>query len=756
MNKMLSVKLLRNLILAATFFWVALIVISVSYFTNDHWQHARDTSKLFNLAILHKELAHLLGNMDNRQGYVQPMSASQEDNSYSSSINKPKIIASSNAFVPLANAVNIVRSVSRNELHGSGYTIHIAGIGSDNPKNRADLWEKNGLSQMTMGASDVSDLVYDGSDYYMRTMIPLTIRSSCLKCHAGQGDQLGDLRGGMSITVPINNIVPIRSHIIKLMIWHLLILLTGLTGLFFFYSRMRGQVSQYCLVENREKLLRDQWDNTFDEIHEIVTIQNNDYQIEQVNKAACQLFQMPPEEIIGKYCYQLFQDLEVPCEDCFARKDSVDNSQHYSTEVINYKFMKNFLVSVTPIKSASGEINSFLHLAKDITRNKEQEKKIQQAQKMEAIGALAGGIAHDFNNILTPILGFAAMAKEELPEECQVSKDLVQIIKAGNRAKDLVQQILTFSRQTDEEKKPVLIHYIVKEALKLFHSSIPANIEIRWNIDSNCRPVMADPTKIHQIIMNLCTNSYHAMREEGGVLSVSLSEVEMSPESALLHHDLLPGEYIKLDVSDTGHGIPREIRDKIFEPYFTTKVVGEGTGLGLATIHSIVRSIQGDVTFESKQGEGTVFHIYLPIIEGEAGTSTIEVSLEAPRGGGESILLVDDQAEVVDLLENMLTRLGYNVTSRTSSIEALELFKKKSADFALVITDMDMPNMRGIELAQKLLEVRPGIPIILCSGFDQCDNMIKNKTLGISEFVMKPVLRSDLAQKILKTLAANK
>jgi CheY-like chemotaxis protein len=372
---------------------------------------------------------------------------------------------------------------------------------------------------------------------------------------------------------------------------------------------------------------------------------------------------------------------------------------------------------------------------------------------MESVGTLAGGIAHDFNNILSGVLGYADMVREELVPGSKSLQLQQEVIKAGLRAKELVKQILTFSRQAEHDFKPLQLHLIVKEALKLLRASIPTTIEIRQDIHTCSGTVLADPTQIHQVLLNLCTNAYYAMREKGGVLKVSLQEILIGPEDQLAALELQPGRYLQLSVSDTGVGIRPEDMEKIFEPYFTTKPVNEGTGLGLSVVHGIVKSHKGYITVNSEPGKGTVFNLYFPCIAAaeEAGATG---AAEPLPGGNEHILVVDDEVFIIKIEQFLLENLGYRITATTSSMEALRLFEQQPADFDLVITDMTMPQMTGVELARKFLAIRPDIPIILCTGFNELINEKTAKEIGIREFALKPVSKKEMAEMVRRALDA--
>jgi PAS domain S-box-containing protein len=392
----------------------------------------------------------------------------------------------------------------------------------------------------------------------------------------------------------------------------------------------------------------------------------------------------------------------------------------------------------------------------DLTATKlaEEEKKrleiqLQQAQKMEAIGALAGGIAHDFNNILSAIIGYTELAMlNEGAEHC--TAELKEALIAANRAKDLVKQILAFSRQTDEDRMPVRVALVAKEAVKFLRATIPATIEIKTRLDEKSGAVLANSVELHQIIMNLCTNAQHAIGEQAGILEVEVknTEIDLAQKNAVI--DLEIGSYVKLSVRDTGYGMGADTIKRIFDPYFTTKEIGVGTGLGLAVVHGIVKKCGGAIRVESELGKGTTFHIYLPKAD-----MTASIKAEQPKtieGGSERILFVDDEKMLVDIGQQALQRLGYDVVSRTSPIEALELFKAKPDFFDLVITDKTMPGITGDVLAKELMSIRPNLPVIICTGYSQTIDHERAKQIGIKAFVMKPILINEIAAAVRKVL----
>jgi two-component system cell cycle sensor histidine kinase/response regulator CckA len=392
-----------------------------------------------------------------------------------------------------------------------------------------------------------------------------------------------------------------------------------------------------------------------------------------------------------------------------------------------------------------------LMFLRDVTQKKHLEIQLQQAQKLEAIGTLAGGIAHDFNNIIGVITGCAELSLLDVSKEDLIYRHLKQILNAGQRATDLVQQILTFSRQKDPDKRALKISTVLKEVLKMLRASLPATIEIKQNIAPDSGMVLADPTQIHQVLMNLCTNAAHAMRKNVGVLEVMLTNVDLTSENVNKCVDIKPGAYVKLTVSDTGTGMDRNIIERIFDPYFTTKKAGEGTGLGLAVVHGIISQYGGAIEVQSEPGKGTTFHILIPRIDHEQEMAPKKDFGELPKGS-ETILFIDDEKGLVDLAKKMLEYLGYQVVSSTSSIEALRLFMEGPDRFDLVITDMTMPHMTGDKLSGEILRIRPDIPIMLCTGFSEMISEDKAKSLGIREYILKPLLMNTLSEKIRKML----
>ena len=378
------------------------------------------------------------------------------------------------------------------------------------------------------------------------------------------------------------------------------------------------------------------------------------------------------------------------------------------------------------------------------------ERQLRQSQKMEAIGNLAGGIAHDFNNILTPILGYSELLLETTPAEEPPYDFAMEIRKASNRARELVNQILTFSRQSEQSGTRLRITPIVKEVLKFLRASAPSPIEIAYVNKADCDIVLATPTRMHQVLMNLCTNAMHAMQDEGGSLEVRMTNFAIEHRSRSEFPQLEPGRYLRVTVRDTGTGMDRTTVSRIFEPFFTTKVSGEGTGMGLAVAHGIVTGLKGAITCETQLGQGSVFHVVLPTIEGDFREEESD-DVAMPRGT-EHILFVDDEGDILKLARHMLGSLGYTITTMQDSARALCEFRDDPGRFDLVITDQVMPDLAGDQLCRHMLAVRPELPIILCTGFSETISAPQAEAIGIREFVMKPIVMHHLAQAIRRAL----
>ncbi|MFH1241354.1 MAG: PAS domain S-box protein [Pseudomonadota bacterium] len=457
------------------------------------------------------------------------------------------------------------------------------------------------------------------------------------------------------------------------------------------------------------------------------------------------------DDLIGKKVYHFYEHGIEDAKKIMRELTTKGELRSHEMRFINKSgVLVDVSLSASLLRDEKGKVIGTLGIHRDITGRKKLQAQLQQAQKMEAIGTLAGGIAHDFNNILAAIIGYTELIGLRIKDEAKVRRYLQELRKAGNRAKDLTGQVLTFSRQSGEEEQPLYVSVILKEGLNLLRASLPSTIEIRQKIQVDSGKILANPTQVHQVLMNLCTNAAYAMREEGGVLEINLERIDVDSPTAALHPDLHPGPYVRLTVSDTGHGIPLENLERIFDPYFTTKEKGEGTGLGLSVVHGIVRSYGGAIEVNSEPGKGSTFQVYFPRIE--LDVKEIPRTVEPFPTGNERILFVDDEESLVEMGKEMLEHLGYSVVTKTSSIEALELLRKEPDVFDLLITDMTMPGMTGERLAKEVMKIRQDMPVILCSGFSDRIDRDKAKEIGIKRLTMKPLVMRDLAVIIRETL----
>jgi len=472
-----------------------------------------------------------------------------------------------------------------------------------------------------------------------------------------------------------------------------------------------------------------------------------------LNPAFTRVFGWSLEEQIGKKIDNFVPEENWPETRMMIKKVTVSGESFSGLETRRYTKEGNILdisISGSFYRDQEGNVAASVINLRDITAQKRVEEQLQQSQKMEAIGTLASGIAHDFNNILSTIVGYTDLARIRLQQGTDATINLKEVLKASNRARELVRQILAVSRHGEQERKPICLSLAVKEGLKLLRASLPTTIEIRQNIEASTETVEADPTQIYQVLMNLCTNAHHAMSETGGVMEVSLTSVNLDTKDLIGFPDLKPGSYLKLTVSDTGHGMDQDILERIFDPYFTTKEKGVGTGLGLSVANGIVKSHGGAIRVYSKPGKGSTFHIFLPEIKSEVESEA--ETTEVLPGGDERILFVDDEETLIEIGEEMLAELGYEVETRISSVEALETFRADPDKFDLVITDLTMPHMTGEKLTREIMKIRPDTPVILCTGFLGLITEEKAMEIGIKEFIIKPLVTIELAKAVRRVL----
>jgi PAS domain S-box-containing protein len=517
--------------------------------------------------------------------------------------------------------------------------------------------------------------------------------------------------------------------------------------------RSRALLRVEKLLHERTKKLQEseaKFRLLFDSIPETVLVHDDQGRLLYINDVGAHWLAWSASELIGKHLSDI---VAPPCLTQGVEPRSAPYQQSASRSQIVYISRTGQLLEAevnTCAMEFEGQM-AVLVVARDITERTRLEAQLRQVQKMQAIGTLAGGIAHDFNNILAAIMGYSELALFDIPHGSRIQRHLEEVLTAGKRARDLVQQILAFSRQRPPERQPVQLHLLISDVLRMLRASLPSTIAIHPRLTSTAGTVLADPTQLQQVLMNLGTNAEHAMRDTGGVLVVHLNAVEVTADFAAAHAPLRPGPHACIMIRDTGHGMAPEVMERIFEPFFTTKAVGEGTGMGLAVVDGIIASHGGAITVASTPGQGTTFAIYLPRID--ADTPSLDVPEEPPMPQGHGrILFVDDEPTLADMTAEMLSCLGYDATVYTSSVEALKAFQAAPWQFDAVITDQTMPVMTGERLVRELRRIRPDIPIILCTGFSHTMTASKVQALSIDVFLLKPLGLRELGLALQQVL----
>lgn len=512
----------------------------------------------------------------------------------------------------------------------------------------------------------------------------------------------------------------------------------------FFINSWRGQRAMEKLAGEQEKY-RQLIESANDAIF---VVQKG--KIVFCNSRTVELLGLPHNQILSRSVHEFVSPSDrEKLDELYDQMFNTHSQSPFRKKInITTKDSHELTIEVSSVYFQWKERPATLNFGRDISEQIKLEKKLFHSQKMEAMGTLASGIAHDFNNMLSAIIGYSELAMHKNGSDKNISSDIEQVLSASHRAKDLIKQILTYSRDGKAENTPTNIQQEVLDTLKLLRASIPPKIIIQQKIEKNCGKVLLSPTHIHQVLMNLCINSYHAMRENGGTLAIGLKPI-------LIHeagfpdkqHSMNPGPYIELIVEDTGSGMDKHTLERIFDPYFTTKAKGDGTGLGLSVVHGIITKQGGHISAYSEVGRGTKFQVFLPRVEDEAEVEESVTTLLV-TSGSERALVVDDDEVLAMMVKEMLASLGYLPTAFCHSDEAFSAFERDPASFDFLITDMTMPGMNGIELVEKIRRIRPDIPTILCSGLNELIDNGEVLKLGIDKFLPKPIIQSDLAQAV--------
>ena len=657
-----------------TFFWAFALCWTGLLLFSFFWTRHNTTEQLTELVSVQartayeKDVLYRFWNSAHGTVYV-PVTDSTPPNPY---LDVPERDITTPNGVPLTlmNPAYMTRQANELSEKRLGIYGHLTSLKPLRPANLPDEWERDALLQFEKGEREVSSIETVSGEQVLRLMRPLLVEEACLPCHAKQGYKVGEIRGGISVSINMApSLVLLKSTHARLIAGHILLWLTGISSL---------------AVRSRMLIRRE----------------------EDRREAA---------EKLEKINNQLEQRVAERTEEL---KES------------------NLLLQADIEQRIAAE------------QEKEQlAAQLRQVQKMELIGTLAGGIAHDFNNLLTPILGYVELAQQRPQTTEELKKDLAQIAAAAERGKGLVRQILSFSRSSAQDRVIVSVQQIAKEVLELIEPTFPKTISVETLMPEDELMVKADPGQLHQVLMNLCTNAWHAMQGMDGTLLLTIEKVA-APLDALVDQPQAE-EYVCIKVYDSGCGIDRKTQEKIFEPFFTTKEEGKGTGLGLSVVHNIIHSHGGAISVESNPGQGSCFKIYLPVVDAE---SLVVGSVPFLQGDGEHILLVDDEFEIVEMLKTGLQHYGFKVTGCANSQDALNFFKYQPQRYDLLLSDRVMPGMNGQQLADAVREIRPELPVLFMTGYDEQLATANSQESG-ERFLFKPMTASEVAEQILLLLA---
>ena len=722
--------------------WTVLLGGSMSWSLQDEWNRVVDSAKDSARASIRKDISFRKWATSHGGVYVEP-SALTPPNPY---LNLPTrdVQTTTGKKLTLMNPAYMLREMQQNFSDDYGTRGHLTSLKPLNPKNGPDPWESQVLTAFERdGTREFSEVRQIDGQPYLRMMVPFIIETGCLKCHASQGYNLGDIRGGVSSAIPLTHLLAERyAASNRILATYGGIWLLGIAGMTFFYRR------EYRLTSENEQE-RAFSDAAINSLPGVFYAYESGVRLVRWNKNLEKVSGYSAEELLNKHPLDWFADKERKrVEAALTATDQMNLEAEvvFKDKIVPYYLTGSWLIL--------GKKRYLIGFGIDLTERRELEEGLRQAQKLESLGTLAGGIAHDFNNILSAIIGYNDLAIGQAEENRPCLEELAEVRKAAARASKLVQQILTISRKQSTEKNPLQVSLVVKEALKLLRATIPTTIEIRQEINSNSR-VVADPTQIHQVIMNLCTNAYQAMAEQGGVLSVALDDIVTSEKMMDGLTELPAGRYVLLSVSDTGPGMDREIMHKIFDPYFTTKGVGKGTGLGLAVVQGIVKGHQGRIAAYSEPGHGATFRVYLPVVELTMAPEIVEPPPPL-AAAHERVMVVDDEESIRGFVARMLSEAGYRVETYTDGLEAWLALAADPSGWDVLITDQTMPEMTGLELAARVAGIRPDLPVILCSGYSAALNGGADAKAEIFTYLEKPVSRNTLLTQVARALAETK
>lgn len=722
------------------------VIFTVIIFASLIWNIKREKSAVENFAeveaaadynrdLIYRQWASSHG------GLYVPATTQTPPNPNLAHIPERDISTPSGKPLTLMNPAYMMRQIHEFGADRYGVKGHITSLNPIRPKNAPDPWEEEALRSFEKGEKKSTAVTTIDNEPYFRFMLPMITEKSCLKCHAEQGYKEGDIRGGISVSVSLAAYEDVaRANILRLALSHGLMFSLVLIGSVFVYRKSRRELSARAVAEKKLLESEERYRRLAEAVFEAVAVFRGGRCVD-VSRQIEAIYGMSAEEFTSADLDSLIlrDDLEM------VKKNIRENIQG------PYQFRgirKDGSVVHLEVRTEGifiKEVPCRIAVIRDITNLKQMQEQLRQAEKMQAMGRLAGGIAHDFNNILGAIMGYTDMALDEVPAGGGLNHKLAQILKASERAERIVSQILTFSRQCPQNKQPFFLEPLIKEVLELIDAITPSSIELKTELSTDTEAVLADSSQIHEVLMNLIGNAIFAMNEKGGkgTLTIKLFEKTLTETLKTPSGNAAPGFYSVIEVTDTGSGMSDAVKCRIFDPFFTTKPVGEGTGMGLSVVLGVVQAHDGVIEVSSAPEKGSTFRIFLPKIPKAPGS-------EAPKSrdsaaGTECILFVDDEKMIADMARLMLESLGYRVVIETAPLDALARFKQTPDRFDLLITDQTMPEMTGVELARAVLEIRPTLPIVLCTGFSTAVGPREAEVVGIRRFCMKPITKKEIS-----------
>jgi PAS domain S-box-containing protein len=759
---------LKKYFLLAAVIWTVIVAASLIWNINVTKRSSYEEAVLHARSLYEKDILYRQWNALHG-GVYAPVTEQTPPNPYLSHIPDRDIVTTSGRKLTLINPAYMLRQVL--ELQSKQYPIkeHLTSLKPVNPLNKPDEWEKAALEDMEKSfKKEITSVRIENGEPYIRLIRPLVTDESCMRCHAKQGYKVGSIRGGISISVPMTPFLNAhKSDIRMLYTTHLFFWLTGIAGILTGYTKHRSFEKQREETTRRLKESEAFVSSVLEGIGEGVIVVDRDFKILSTNRNYCAQVKMSCEDIIGKHCYEISHHIEKPCHthengcECTVKK-CFDTGEPQNATHTHYDSQGNARYIEThayPLKDGSGNIVSVVETLFDVTEKtrlvlekKKLEAQVLQAQKMEAIGQLAGGIAHDFNNILTAVMGYGSILQEEMEKDDPMRNNVEHILTAAGKAATLTQSLLAFGRKQIIELRPVNATEIISGFSKFVKRLVPDDIEFKTALSDENLPVMADIGQVDQVLMNLVTNAIDAM-PEGGRLIISAESTHVDRKNYKLHNLERPGKYALIAVSDTGMGMDENTRQRIFEPFFSTKETGKGTGLGLAMVYGIIKQHNGSIRVYSEPGSGTTFKIYLPAIAD--ATEQTKSRHQIPKekiSGTETVLLAEDDADVRRIAKLALTKAGYKVIEAVDGQDAVNKFIENKNDIQLLIFDVIMPNMNGRDAYDRIKTEYPDIKVIFMSGY--MADIIDRKGIfdaGLN-FLSKPAEPHELLKKVRKTL----